>query len=106
MRLMEAVTGWNYSEQERMEASLRSLNMRQSFNLREGILPKDATIPRRVIGDPPQKTGPNEGKTVDAEALKRNFFQAMEWDLETGKPSRKSLEQLGGFDDVIRDLYG
>ena len=27
-------------------------------------------------------------------------------ELRTGKPSRESLESLGGMDDVIEDLYG
>jgi hypothetical protein len=30
----------------------------------------------------------------------------MNWDEETGKPSRESLESLGGLDDVVQDLYG
>ena len=41
----------------------------------------------------------------DHDTLARNFFNAMEWDVETGKPSRASLEVLGGMDDVIKDLY-
>jgi hypothetical protein len=36
--------------------------------------------------------------------LIRNFFQAIEWDEATGKPSRSSLEKLGGMEDVISDL--
>ena len=30
----------------------------------------------------------------------------MDWDAETGKPSRQSLEALGGMEDVIQNLYG
>jgi aldehyde:ferredoxin oxidoreductase len=105
MKMMEAVTGWPFSEQEREAASLRSLNIRQAFNLREGILPKDSVLPARVVGNPPPVGGPNEGKVIDTQALAHNFYQAMEWDEETGKPSRASLERLGGFEDVIHDLY-
>jgi aldehyde:ferredoxin oxidoreductase len=106
MKMVEAATGWPIGEQEREAASLRSLNMRQAFNLREGILPRDSVLPARVIGNPPPTAGPNEGRQIDARALAHNFYQAMEWDEETGKPSQASLERLGGFDDVIQDLYG
>jgi hypothetical protein len=42
---------------------------------------------------------------VDADALAHNFYKAMEWNEVTGKPSRASLERLGGFEDAIKDLY-
>ena len=105
MNMVEAVTGWPFDEQVREAASLRSFNMRQAFNVREGILPKDSVLPARMVGNPPPGGGPNEGKQIDAETLARNFYQAMEWDEESGKPSRASLERLGGFEDVIQDLY-
>jgi len=55
-------------------------------------------LPPRSVGKPPQAVGPNAGGTVDNEALG--------WDRVTGKPSREGLQQLGGMDDVIKDLYG
>jgi aldehyde:ferredoxin oxidoreductase len=106
MKTLEAITGFPFGEAEREAASLRSLNIRQAFNLREGILPKDSVLPGRVVGNPPATEGPNEGKHVDADLLVHNFYQAIEWNLETGKPSKESLETLGGFKDVIKDLYG
>ena len=79
--------------------------MRQAFNLREGLEPADFVLPKRIYGEPPQAQGPLAGVTVNYKALGRSFFQAMSWDEVTGKPSSESLETLGGFDDVIRDLY-
>ncbi len=63
-------------------------------------------MPPRSVGKPAQETGPNAGGTVDNEALGNNFFAALGWDRTTGKPSREGLQQLGGMDDVIKDLYG
>jgi len=54
----------------------------------------------------PRRQAPNAGATVDNEALGDNFFAALGWDRTTGKPSREGLQQLGGMDDVIKDLYG
>jgi aldehyde:ferredoxin oxidoreductase len=105
MKLMEAVTGWPIGHEERLAASLRSLNIRHAFNLREGIFPKDSVLPNRLKGIPPLAEGPNEGKQLDTDALAHNFYQAMEWDEVTGKPSKVSLERLGGFDDVIKNFY-
>ncbi len=84
---------------------MRSLNMRQVFNLREGILPRDSVLPARAAGNPPLKEGPQEGRTIDIDRLVHNWYQVMEWDPESGKPSKASLERLGGFRDVIQDLY-
>ena len=62
--------------------------------------------PKRLVGEPAQKEGPVAGVTIDHQALAKNFFAAMDWDAETGKPSRQSLEALGGMDDIIKDLHG
>jgi aldehyde:ferredoxin oxidoreductase len=75
--------------------------MRHAFNLREGLKPADFRLPKRCVGEPPQTQGPLEGVTIDHKALIRNFFQAIGWDEATGKPSRSSLEKLGGLEDVI-----
>ena len=105
MSLMEAVTGWTFGQQERLNASLRALNIRQAFNLREGIRPKDSVLPPRAVGKPPMSSGPLAGIHIDSDTLAHNFYLAMEWDEETGKPSRASLERLGGLENVIADLY-
>ena len=101
---MPAVTGWNFGPEEQMRAGLRIFNVRHAFNLREGQKPADFKLPQRCIGEPPQKEGPLEGVTIDYKTLHRNFFEAIEWDEATGRPSRASLEKLGGLEDVIKDL--
>ena len=105
-RMLGAVTGWNCDSEFQRSTMMRIMNMRHAFNLREGQKPADFPAPKRSVGDPPQKEGPLAGCAVDHKALMRNFFAAMEWDENTGKPSRESLEALGGLDDVIQDLYG
>ncbi|MFY9415849.1 MAG: aldehyde ferredoxin oxidoreductase family protein [bacterium] len=102
----EAILGIPFTAEDSLNTGLRILNMRLAFNLREGITPADCTISERVVGKPPLEAGPLAGVTIDNEKLARNFFTAAHWDLETGKPSRASLEQLGQLEEVIRDLYG
>jgi len=103
-KLIPPVTGWNFGEEEEMNAGLRIYNMRHAFNLREGMKPADFQLPKRSVGEPPQTEGPLEGVTVDHKGFIRNFFKAIEWDETTGKPSRSSLEKLGGMEDVIKSL--
>jgi aldehyde:ferredoxin oxidoreductase len=103
-RLMQPVTGWPFDAEEEKKAGLRIFNMRHAFNLREGLKPNDAQIPPRCVGEPPQTQGPLEGVTVDYKALVQNFFEAIDWDSASGRPSRQSLEELGGMEDVIEAL--
>jgi aldehyde:ferredoxin oxidoreductase len=105
LNIIAAVTGWHVEPQEQMHFGMRSMAVKQAFNVREGFKPKDFVIPPRAIGDPPLKEGPLAGISVDIEFLRKNFFNAIGWDLETGKPARASLIKLG-LADVARDLYG
>jgi aldehyde:ferredoxin oxidoreductase len=77
--------------------------MRQAFNLREGFK-GFFELSKRVIGDPPLKTGPLAGITIDAAGETLEYYETIGWD-ENGKPSRERLEELGGFEQVIADLY-
>lgn len=104
LKLIPPVTGWTFGAEEEKNAGLRILNMRHAFNLREGLKPADFQMPERCVGDPPQTRGPLAGVTVDHKGMIRNFFQAVSWDETTGKPSRSSLEKLGGMEDVIAAL--
>ena len=106
MQLMEAVTGWSFKSHDQMKAAMRVMNMKHAFNLREGLKPQDFKLPARLVGKPPQEAGPLAGVTIDEDRLGDNFFAAMGWDRETGKPSKRMLELMGGMDDVAQDLYG
>ena len=104
--LIEAVTGISLSKEEQQKTGVRMLNMRHAFNLREGQKPAQCALPERSVGSPPQTDGPLKDITLAHQAYLKNFCQAIGWDENTWKPSRQSLEALGGMDDVIRDLYG
>jgi aldehyde:ferredoxin oxidoreductase len=105
-RSMEAVTGKPFGIPEQFAAGARIINMQHAFNLREGVKPADCFVADRAVGKPPLTEGPTAGVTVDNKALARNFFNSIGWDMETGKPSRESLEMVGGMEAVIKDLYG
>jgi len=105
VRFIAAATGWDFKDEDVVQTGKRILNMRYAFNLREGQRPNENVLPHRCVGEPPLTEGPLEGVTVDHHNLAEQFFERVGWDKDSMLPTRESLENLGGMEDVIRDLY-
>jgi len=103
--MINAITGFGYTDEDYRTFTLRAFTMRHAFNLRDGFRRKDAWIDGRAIGSPPMQEGPLAGITVDVEKLGDNFYEALGWDLETAVPPKSFLEKIGGLDFVIDFLY-
>ncbi|MBW8383020.1 MAG: aldehyde ferredoxin oxidoreductase C-terminal domain-containing protein, partial [Youngiibacter sp.] len=101
---LEAITGNSFKSQDQMATGLRILDLRHSFNLREGKRLSDMTITDRAVGKPPQTAGPLAGVDIDVDRLSANFFAFAGWDPVTGIPSKRSYENLG-LDFVAKDFY-
>jgi aldehyde:ferredoxin oxidoreductase len=99
--LLSPVTGWDIGWAEAIEIGKRILTLRQAFNAREGVRPEAFKMPKRFFN--PLTVGPANGKKVDFEAMKRGFFQAMDWDLTTGKPGPGALKALG-LDHLVKEI--
>jgi len=102
--VLVAVTGWPLSQEEVYRTGERVATLRQAFNVREGISPKDFKLPKRAAGVPPLKEGPMANVTIDIDTLVGDYYKAMDWDPETGKPGKKKLQELG-LEDVAKDLW-
>jgi aldehyde:ferredoxin oxidoreductase len=100
--LIEGVTGWNFGWPEALKAGHRILTLRQAFNAREGITPDKFEMPRR-IKEELLKTGPCAGAKIDFEALRKGYFDAMGWDIKSGKPLPETLKKLE-LDELTGDL--
>lgn len=101
---INAVTGWDVTMDELLKTGERISNLRQSFNIREGLNPLQFKMPDRVLGRPPQKEGPVAGVTVDEDTMVKELLTTMDWDITTAKPSKKKLQELG-LEDVAKDLW-
>lgn len=101
---VNAVAGWNTTMAELLRCGERIACIRQAFNVREGFTPADFKLPGRAIGKPPLTDGPLKGVTIEIESWIRDYYQYVDWDYETGKPSERKLIQLG-LEDVARDLH-
>jgi aldehyde:ferredoxin oxidoreductase len=100
---LRLVSGWDVTTDELVTTGERIENMRQAFNLREGVSLTDYKLAGRLLGKPPQEVGPTAGVTVDEASLVRDYFVAMNWDPKTGRPGKKRLVELG-LGDVAKDL--
>jgi len=101
---MSAVTGWEVTNDELLETGERISNLRQAFNVREGLNSLQFKVPDRVLGRPPLKEGPLAGITIDEDTMIKEYFAAMDWDIKTAKPSKKKLQELG-LEDVAKALW-
>jgi aldehyde:ferredoxin oxidoreductase len=101
---MKAVTGWDITNDEMLKTGERISNLRQAFNIREGLNPMQFKLPDRVLGKPPKKEGPLAGVTIDEDTMNSEYLKAMDWDLKTAKPSQKKLLELG-LEDAARELW-
>ncbi|MDD5082220.1 MAG: aldehyde ferredoxin oxidoreductase family protein, partial [Dehalococcoidales bacterium] len=93
--LLNAVTGWDTTIDSLIKVGERIQDLRQAFNIREGINPMKFKVPPRTLGIPPQKEGPLAGVTVDEKTLLEEYMAEMDWDPKTAKPSKKRLLELG-----------
>jgi aldehyde:ferredoxin oxidoreductase len=101
---LNLVTGTDFNMDEVLKAGERINNIRQAFNIKEGLTVKDFKLPPRIIGNPPLPDGPTAGNQVDSKTMAHDYFQAMDWDIDTGKPSKAKLLELG-LDDVAEAIW-
>ncbi len=106
VRGYQALTGWPLSNDGALLIGERIANMQRAFNVRHSFKPEmDLDVSPRLLEPPPD--GGAQGKTIAPylEGMVREYSQRMDWDWQTGRPSRKKLDELG-LDDVAKDLWG
>ncbi len=95
--LVNAMTGWNFTEKDLLTCGERIQDLRQAFNVREGITPGDINLPPRMFGrgDGLLTQGPLRNISVPIEALRDDYFHSMGWNPKTGRLSQARAEALG-----------
>ena len=87
---LNAVTGWDRTWDDTLKLGERIANLRHSFNLREGISELKWSIHPRIIGNPPQSSGPLANVTMNLGAEIYRILGVLDWDWDTMKPSKKT----------------
>ena len=90
-------TGIDMSAEEMLESAERVWTLEKCFNVREGWTRADDDAPRRTYKEPlvtingtyPPLTQEYVDGLLDA------YYEAHDWDAQTGIPTRKRMEELG-----------
>ncbi|MGM0404789.1 MAG: aldehyde ferredoxin oxidoreductase family protein [Thermoplasmatota archaeon] len=93
--LINAITGWNVTNGELLEAGERSHNVAKAYNVREGFTREDDVLPERMYREE-VPYGPNKGAKIprrDFEKALDRYYTARGWSLE-GVPTKGKLETL------------
>ena len=96
VEMVRAITGWDTSLYELLEAGERAYTMARAFNAREGLKDHDDSLPARFFE--PFREGPSAGNALPADEFERArvmFYHMMGWDEQTGAPASWKLHQLG-----------
>ena len=101
---MTYVTGESFTVDDMMQAGERIANIRQAFNVREGINAVAQPVPERAYGRPPLPDGPTAGIEVQVEAMLAEYLDQMEWTQDAAVPTRPVLERLG-IKDVAAEFW-
>jgi aldehyde:ferredoxin oxidoreductase len=100
-----AVTGQPFTVDDMLLAGERIANIRQAFNVREGINAVTQPIPERAYGRPPLADGPTAGIGIQIEQMLGEHLEDMGWTPDAAIPTRHTLERLG-LNAIARDLWG
>lgn len=95
--LINAITGFDYTLDDIIDAGERITQIRHVFGWREGVNCANIKMSGRLTGHPPatDEKHPLKGASLDLEGLKKEYLTAMGWDMDTAKPSVEALERLG-----------
>lgn len=105
LECLNAVTGWDFTIPEAMDVGRRAINQLRAFNFRHGLT-KEMEGPSTRYGSTPID-GPAQGIAIKPhwEEIRRNYYEKMGWDTETGKPLPETLKKLG-LENLISELWG
>jgi aldehyde:ferredoxin oxidoreductase len=100
---LSVVTGRDFDIKEVMTVGKRIVNQLRVFNIRHGLT-KAVEAPSVRYGSTPID-GPAAGKSImpQWEALRRNYYEKIGWDPETGIPLPETLTRVG-LAQLIPDL--
>ncbi len=92
--MLSLATGKEYTKEELLEAAERVINLERIINVELGFDKEDDTLPKRFLNEP-APDGRGKGEVVGLEEALMSYYEAMGWDMNTGKPKDETLERLG-----------
>jgi len=94
---INAAAGWQFTPEDYMEIGGNIQVLKQAFNIKHGLEPKNSRVPDRLLGMPPQTKGANKGRTVDVDTMMQDYWELFGWDRETGKPHQETINRVASI---------
>jgi len=101
--LVNAACGCEWTIEDMMRSGERGWNIKRAINNRMGLTRANDKLPKALLE--PYQEGGSAGFVPDFPAMLEEYYKARGWDLESGKPSKEKLLELG-LDDVAKELWG
>ncbi|MDZ7671794.1 MAG: aldehyde ferredoxin oxidoreductase family protein [Halanaerobiales bacterium] len=103
-QLLNYLTKFTFTEEEIKKSTERIMNIERAYIVREGIRRKDDVLPDRFLNEPlPDECGESAGSVVELEPMLNEYYEARNWNLETGIPKEEKLRELN-LDDIADEL--
>ncbi|MEK6221903.1 MAG: aldehyde ferredoxin oxidoreductase family protein [Chloroflexota bacterium] len=93
VELINAAVGLEWSIADMMEAGERAWNLKRVINNRLGLRREYDRLPKALMQ--PLPDGGSAGFVPDFDSMLRGYYQARDWDWDTGFPTKKLLDSLG-----------
>lgn len=92
-QLVNAITGFKYTDEELLACGERIWNNERLHNLRVGYSKADDTLPKRLLNEP-IPDGPSKGNVHHLDELLPEYYTLRGWDPE-GVPTAEQISALG-----------
>ncbi|MDP4029581.1 MAG: aldehyde ferredoxin oxidoreductase C-terminal domain-containing protein, partial [Gallionella sp.] len=100
--LVNAACGLEWTLEDMMRSGERGWNIKRAINNRMGLTRANDKLPKALLE--PYQEGGSAGFVPDFPALLEGYYIARGWNLESGKPSKEKLLELG-LQDIAKDLW-
>jgi aldehyde:ferredoxin oxidoreductase len=92
VNLLNMATGWEYQSEELMLTGERGWNLKRLINLRLGWKRENERLPGIMMK--PLETGAGRNYIPPFDEMLRAYYDARQWDVESGHPTPDKLEEL------------
>lgn len=101
---LSAGFGREIALEDLVDIASRIATQERAFAVREGLKRENDTLPKKLMNFQMQGTWPEDKiDPQSVEQMKNDYYKAMAWDMESGVPTKETLEAFG-LSDVASDL--
>ena len=101
--LLNAQLGLNWTTEDLMRSGERAWNLKRAINNRMGLTRANDKLPKVFLE--PHQEGGAAGFALDIDGMLSAYYEARGWDIQTGRPSKEKLVELG-LPEIAKDLWG